>query len=465
MTNVMRVRILSVLLIVLSSSAGAQELSIFDGRYWGIVLEHQDMKKVVVKPDIPYLQDQKGTLRMDVYLPPDLQPDEVRPAIVFLNAVGDRPNEMKVKSWGTYRTWPMLVAAHGYIGISMESDGSRIPESLAGIFSFIDRDGKAHHIDRSRLGVYAASANVTSSIQYLMQPGAYPGIKAAVLYYGRQPSGPFRKDLPVLFVVPEGDVRGNGFSTLWNEVLKNNAPWTITMGSGLIHAFDSFNDNDDSRKMIKETISFWKNQLDPIPQHHWPNSVGRETLAALYGHDDAKAASLLKTWTDTHPTDGPAMVQYGSVLKNLARKTEAEEVLKKAIALQPDNGNAKANLIAVYYALGKDDDARKLDAVMAKAGQATRNTYASIGYSLFVLNRHREGVQYFEKIPPADRLSWDYYNLGCGYARLNQKDKAYNALNQAVAMGNTSKQQYENDDDLNSLRSDQEYRELMSKLQ
>jgi tetratricopeptide (TPR) repeat protein len=283
---------------------------------------------------------------MDVYLPPGQKATEKRPAVVFLNAIGETPGQMKVKTWGTYKTWPQLVAANGYIGISMECDGTRIQESIHGIFSFIAQQGAAYGIDANRLGVYAASANVTQSMIYLMKPDAYAGIKAAVLYYGQQPLGPYRKDLPVLFVVPEGDVR-NGYATLWNEVLKNNAPWTIQMGSGLIHAFDTFNDNDDSRKIIKETISFWKNHLDPIPQHSWPNSIGRETLAAQYGHDDAKAAELLKQWLDEHPQDGRALFQYGNVLKNLKRYTEAEAALIRVIAMQPNNGYAHADLIVV----------------------------------------------------------------------------------------------------------------------
>lgn len=459
----MRSILLTVLTLVSIQGFAQETLSIFDGRSWGIVLEHPDMKHVVVKPDITYLGDEKGILKMDVYLPPGLNATEKRPAVVFLNALGDSPGEMKTKAWGTYKTWPQLVAANGYIGISMECDRTRIQESISGIFSFIARQGSLYSIDANRLGVYAASANVTQSIIYLMKPDAYAGIKAAVLYYGQQPQGPYRKDLPVLFVVPEGDVR-NGYNTLWNEVLKNNAPWTIQMGSGLIHGFDTFNDNDDSRKIIKETISFWKNHLDAIPPHTWPNSIGRETLAAQYAHDDAKAAVLLKQWLDEHPEDGRVLIQYGNILKNLKRYAEAEGVLKKGITLQPKNVYAQAGLIVVYYALDNTGEAEKLLASATKAGLMNRNTYANIGISLYIMSKHKEGVKFLEKIAEADRLEYDYYNLGCGYAILNEKDKAFAALNKSVEMGYNSKQQFENDADLNSLRSDKRYQDLVTKL-
>jgi Tfp pilus assembly protein PilF len=460
----MRPGILLVLILLSGAALGQKPLSVFDGRSWGIVLETPEMKNVVVKNNVIYLNDAKGTLKMDVYAPPDLKPTERRPAVVFLNALGDTPGEMKAKDWGTYRTWPQLVAANGYIGISMECDGARTLESIKGVFAFIEKEGSSFGIDATRLGVYTASANVTSSVRYLMSPDAFAGIKAAVLYYGQQPQGPFRKDLPVLFVVPEGDVRG-GYTSLWNEVLKNNAPWTIKMGSGLIHAFDTFNDNDDSRKIIKETLSFWKSNLDIIPAHSWPNSIGRSTLAAQYGGDIEKAASLLKQWLNDHPDDSRALWQYGDMTKRLKKYDEAEQALKKAISIDPDNNYAKADLIVVLYATNKSEEAEKYLAQAVKSGKMNRNAYASIGYSLYVLKMHEEGVKYFEKTMDLGPLSFDYYNLACGYAILGEKDKAFTALEKAASMGYNSKQQYESDSDLNSLRSDKRYQDLLAKLE
>ena len=95
------------------------------------------MKKVVVKKDITYLKDEKGSLNIDIYSPPNLKSNETRPAIIFLNAIGENAGQRKVKSWGIYTTWPQLMAAQGYIGISMEADGGRIQQSIQELFKFI----------------------------------------------------------------------------------------------------------------------------------------------------------------------------------------------------------------------------------------------------------------------------------------------------------------------------------------
>src|SRR4051812_14099513 len=95
--------------LLISIQASAQNSPV-DPLRFGVVLEHPEMKKVKVKPDVTYLKDAKGSLHLDIYMPPNLGPKDRRPAIIFLNAIGDQPGERKVKSWGIYTSWPQLVA-------------------------------------------------------------------------------------------------------------------------------------------------------------------------------------------------------------------------------------------------------------------------------------------------------------------------------------------------------------------
>lgn len=456
----------SILLFAVSASAQTQEsLSIFDGRYWGVVLQHPEMKNVVVKRNITYLSDAKGTLKFDIYHPPGLKAIEKRPAVIFLNSIGERPGEMKVKDWGIYSSWPTLMAAEGFIGISMECDGTRVQESLAGLFTYLKSNGSNHQIDAGRLGVYAASANVTQSAMYLMSQNAYPGIKAAALYYGNTPSGPYRRDLPVLFIVSEGDVlRGNNYSSVWNEVLKNNAPWTVVMGSTLAHGFDAFNDTDEARRMIKQTISFWKNYLDVIPAPTWENAVGRKYLEAQYTGNNESALAIITDHVNSHPNDMDAIFYQATVLKNLRRYEEADAGFKKVIAKKPDHTQALVYLYLINHNLGKNEDAQKYFSRAEKTGAISRDQYYGMAMTMYNEKDHKEGVKFFEKILQMNPTGTDYYNLACGYAMINEKDKAFAALNKSIDMGMNSKRQFENDTDLSSLRGDKRYEELVARL-
>ncbi len=460
-------RLLLIVFLLFSINTLAQQpeaLSIFDARAWGIVLDHPDMKKVTISPDVTFLSDSRGTLKMDVYLPLAIGTGELRPAIIFLNAIGERAGQPKLKSWGTYRTWPQLIAANGYVGISMENDNERIQDGLIALFKFLNENGKRYHVDASKLGVYAASANVTQSLVYLMGPHADPGIKAAVLYYGGTGTGPYRKDLPVYFVIAESDVARGGYANLWAEVLKNRAPWSIVMGSGLVHAFDSFNDTEDSRKMIKSTLAFWKTNIEPAPSHPWPNSIGRETLAAWFGHDNEKAAAILKPWIESHPDDLEALRGYGHTLKDLQRFAEADEIYKRVLARDPNDIHLLEDRITIKYGVHQPEEARRLVAEFEKSGQASRNFYSSLGLALYIQNNHEEGVQYFRKAIDLNGLEIDYYNLACGLAILHKADGAFEALDHAIAKGFQSKDQVVNDPDLESLRNDSRYQSLLARL-
>src|SRR5262245_21954048 len=249
---------------------------------WGVVYDIPATKDVKVNRNVPYLKDAHGALAIDIYSPPNVRAGERRPAVVFINAIGDF-GDQNVKDWEIYKTWPRLAAAHGLIGISMEADGARIQGSLRGVFDFLTNKGADYGIDGTRLGLYAASANVTGTTAYLASEFAAKGIRAAALYYGAVPTTPLRGDLPVLFIVAESDVPnlGTALPALWQRVIETKAPWSLLFARGLPHGFDAFADNDDSRRIVQQTLAFWKSHLEPVPQPGWQPSAAREVIATI----------------------------------------------------------------------------------------------------------------------------------------------------------------------------------------
>jgi tetratricopeptide (TPR) repeat protein len=457
--NLMKaVKIILFLLFNLCSVAQSH----IDQLNYGVVLDDPGMRKAVVRKDISYLEDAKGTLHVDIYSPPNLKANDKRPAIIFLNAIGDEAGERKLKSWGIYTTWPQLMAAQGYIGISMETDGSRIKESIQGLFKFLADKGSNYNVDTGRLGVYAASANVSRSSEYLMSREVYKGIKAAVLYYGRPPVGPFRKDLPVLFVISEGDMN-SGYNNLWSEVLKNNAPWTIKMGTGMPHAFDAYSDNDEARKLVKETISFWKNHLDTVARPSWKYSKGREVLGSLQ-MNRPKAMSLLKSLTDENPEDIGALLFYANQLRQDKKYDEAIPLFKKALSKDAKNAQVMVDIAVLFYTKNEDSVAEAYILSAINTGKMKRGDYAELGFYLLAANKNKEAAVYYEKAISISADAFDYYYLARAYAKLNDKENAIKVLGKALINGYGSKHQVDNDHDFDLIRSDDRFKKLLSSI-
>ncbi|HVE57350.1 MAG TPA: tetratricopeptide repeat protein [Pyrinomonadaceae bacterium] len=460
-----------VLIFIFSINSAAQnnERSPLDPTRWGVVYDIPATKNVRVKTDVPY----SGNLKIDVYSPPNAKTGDKLPAVVFLNAIGDRPDD-KVKNWEIYKSFPRLVAAHGMIGISMEADGERIQENLRALFEFLARDGAQHGIDGTRLGIYAASANVTQTSRFLLAENAAPNVKAAVLYYGGAPetSAKLRTDLPVLFILAESDAPRlqQQMANLWQRVMEAKAPWTLMYASRMPHAFDAFEDSDESRRIIQQTIAFWKSHLEPVPQPDWKKSNERAIVAAIYANDAQKAVELLSKYLAENPADPVAQIQYGRMLQQLQRFDEAVSSFEKASKLQPNEPAIYSGIGQIRFAQKRYEEAIPNLQKAIENGFRSSLMYGQLGYSQLVLNRNEEAIKTYEKafeagIPPgANTRGMAYYNMACAYVRLKQNDKAFEMLNKTVDEGFTNRQTFETDTDLAPLRTDARFQALLKRL-
>ncbi len=452
----------------LAQNAGPQrQRSQLDATNWGVVYDTPATKHVKVRNDVPYL----GALAIDIYSPPDLKAGEKRPAVVFINAIGDREDN-KIKNWAIYQSWPRLVAAHGMIGVSMDADGARIQESLRGVFDFLTKQGARHGVDGSRLGLYAASANVRGTYEYLIGESAASGIRAAALYYGSVPMGRMRDDLPVLFIVAQGDAPGMGapLGELWRRVVEAKSPWSLLFASKLPHGFDAFSDNDDSRRVIQQSLAFWKSHLEPVPQPPWRPSHAREVVASIYWNEPQRTSEMLANWIKENPNDIAAHIQYGRVLLQLRRYDEAAAAYEKAQALGANDPGIFSGMGQIKYAQKQYEQAIPLLGRAIDAGMRNSFLYGQLASAQLHAGRNEDAIKTYEKafaagIPPgANTRGIAYFNLACGYTRLGQKDKAFQSLSSAVDEGFNDRKAYETDEDLAPLRSEQRFQELLGRL-
>jgi hypothetical protein len=87
-----------------------------------------------------------------------------------------------------------------------------------------------------------------------------------------------------------------------------------------------------------------------------------------------------------------------------------------------------------------------------------------LGASLGNLNKHQEAVAPLKKAVEILQGPQAMYLLGSTYARLNDKDKAFESLTQAVTAGFAALLRLENDASLASLREDPRYQKLVESV-
>jgi tetratricopeptide (TPR) repeat protein len=263
---------------------------------------------------------------------------------------------------------------------------------------------------------------------------------------------------------------GAPLGELWRRVVEARAPWSLLFASKLPHGFDAFSDNDDSRRIIQQSLAFWKSHLEPVPQPSWQPSRARDIVATIYGNEPQRTAEMLADWIKENPNDSAAQIQYGRVLLQLRRFDEAAAAYEKAQALGANDPGVFSGLGQVKYGQRQYEQAIPLLTRAIEAGMRNSFLYGQLASAQLHAGRNEEAIKSYEKafaagIPPgANTRGVAYFNLACGHTRLGQKDKAFAALTSAVAEGFTDRNAYETDEDLAPLRAEPRFQELLGRL-
>jgi hypothetical protein len=369
----------------------------------------------------------------------------------------------KDKSWEIYQTWPRLIAAYGLIGIAVDVNKEGYLLSAKKAFEFIRDKGSQHQIDTSKVGVYIPSHVPGDVINFLIKENVNPSIKAAALFCS-SPSlnGPFKSGLPVFYVADDQvTYPADLFSSLWSEVQKSKAPWTLRFGSGMPIFFESFEDTDDARKIVREAIYFFKNHLEPLPPKTTGLAEDREMIATLYRADYSRAAVQFKQWLNKYPDDQYALNKYAMISFIQKNYIEAEQSYRRVKDLHPVY---RIDLVKALLANNKEAEAERELTVAMRSGKVKRSPYPAIAMFLYSLGRYRQGLAYYEMASEKDLRGEDFYNIARGYAKINDIDRALKALEKSIALKFPSSQQIGNDPDFAALKSHAGYRRLIDRI-
>ena len=251
-----------------------------------VVYQIPGMEAVRIQRDVPYTSS-SAELTMDVYRPPDSNAVTL-PAVVFVIGYSDLGAEKmfgcKFKEMEAYIGWAKLVAASGLIGITYVNHDPML--DLDALFRQIRENAGTLGIDGKRIGVFSCSGNVPRALGCLMQTDLR--LKCAALCYGymldldgvahtaeaaktwrfaNPTAGKSVGDLPSdvpLFLARAGRDNPQLNETLDRFIahaLAANFPVTVANHATVPHAFDSMDNSETSREIIRQILTFLRFHL------------------------------------------------------------------------------------------------------------------------------------------------------------------------------------------------------------
>ena len=344
----------------------------------GLVVALPGMDQVRVRKDVPYRKTDSGTdLSLDLYYPPGFGEASRLPAVVFVNGIGDVVLPSKLKEWEPYRSWGKAVAASGWVGVTFEN-GGRFPDSrgdIDAVFAFLRERGTSLGIDANRMAAWVCSGNVVTGLPFLMEDAG--PLRGAVVYYGSGAPARYRTDLPVFFVRAGRD--NPQLNSQIDEALAKaaaaGAPWTVVRAPGSHHAFDVLDETDESRRIVRQTLDFYRELFEhPAPAAH---SESKRALGHWFAKEYAEAAAAYAEYVKTHPEDETAVMRLGLSQAHVGKKAEAESAIQKAMALGATRPLDLYNAACGYALLGDSEKALDLLDRAVAAGFSSRQTLAS----------------------------------------------------------------------------------------
>ncbi len=196
------------------------------------------------------------------------------------------------------------------------------------------------------------------------------------------------------------------------------------------------------------------------PSHPVARLWKAQTLVDRSAADEARA--LLEKLVADRPAYAPALALLAKVCEVKEDASAARGWWGKAIAADPSVASyrasrAKLEVTADDHAAAAED----LEAAVALQPEDATMRF-DLGYELLQAGRYVEGVEEFRRVVERDPSNLDArYNIACGLARQGDVEGSLEALQGAVAAGFHDLDWARKDEDLESIRSDPRFEEVL----
>lgn len=186
---------------------------------------------------------------------------------------------------------------------------------------------------------------------------------------------------------------------------------------------------------------------------------------ALYFQDQYEQAVVtFQQALQVNPNHSDTHTNLAVALADLKRYEEAIASYREALRLDPQNATAHAGLGAVLYALKRFEEAISENREAVRLNPNSTAAHTNLGVALAALKRFDEAiVEYQQVLQMRPNHALGYYNLACTYALQGQKQQALDTLKKAFALQPDLTEPAQQDDDLISLREDEQFKKIVGK--
>jgi hypothetical protein len=251
-----------------------------------LVYQIPEMEKVIIKQDLIYKTQDGKELAFDAFYPPDFKGETSLPVVILVLGYSNDVFGARLKDWQVYKDWAMLFAASGMAAINYST--LQPATDIHDLITHIRENAEDLKLDRDAIGIWSCSGNVINALSVIMEERK-EYLKCGALYYGIMSSPDqkfqeivlkykklanfsikgldniqnFHKNLPLLVLRAGKDSEdiNQTIDHFVTQAISNNVPLTFINYTEGRHAFDVYDDNDRSRKIIQQTLKFMKSNL------------------------------------------------------------------------------------------------------------------------------------------------------------------------------------------------------------
>lgn len=227
-------------------------------------------EKARVQKDIIYKTVGGKDLQMDLYSPAGKRAkDEPLPAVIFVSGASE------MKNWKFFEGYGQLTAAAGMIAVQFnkrqgpgEEGVITAREDIADLIEFLRKNAARYGIDKNRLAVWSFSGG-----GFVIKPLLLPEqnfIRALVIYYGvggaeREQLKATGEKMPPVLLVRAGRDRASvneNIDSFATAALTQNVRIELINYANGRHAFDLYDDREETRRIIRRSFEFIKEHLE-----------------------------------------------------------------------------------------------------------------------------------------------------------------------------------------------------------